>query len=79
MQLGRCSATVEGTFLSIFDFDLLVIDSKGVSVMHLGTMDKKFLTDSKGREHMLHSLEAYTFLKVDPGNYLKFDCTDEDK
>ena len=47
--------------------------------MHLGTMDKKFLTDSQGREHMLHSPEAYTFLKVDPGNYLKFDCTDEDK
>jgi hypothetical protein len=47
--------------------------------MHLGTMDKKFLTDSHGRETMLHSLEAYAFLKVDPGNYLKYDCTDEDK
>ena len=58
--------------------DLLVINKNGVSVMHLGTLDKKYLTDSNEREIMLHSLEGYSFLKADPCNYLKFNCLDED-
>lgn len=59
--------------------DFLVLNKYGVSVVHLGTQHKRVLIDSNNREVLLHSLESYNFLKVDPCNYLKFNCLNEDE
>ena len=59
--------------------DLQILNKKGITLMHLGTKSKRLLKDSLGFEVLLHSLESYNYLKVDPGNFLKFNCLDEEE
>jgi len=37
------------------------------------------IQDNEENDRMLHSLESVDFLKVDPENYILFECADEEK
>jgi hypothetical protein len=37
------------------------------------------ITDNEDNDRMIHSLESVDFLKVDPENYILFECADEEK
>lgn len=58
--------------------DFLIIGQKGLSMMALGDHDKRVLKDDMGDDIVVHSLDAYNFLKVDPGNYLLFECAKQE-
>mgnify|MGYP000727560119 CR=1 FL=1 len=50
----------------------------GISVAGLGSADKKIITDNKMSDRMLHPLESVDFLKVDPENFVLFECAEEE-
>ena len=45
-----------------------------MSVLSLGTTDRKTIKDFEGQEKIIHSLDSYDFLKVDPENYINYKC-----
>lgn len=47
--------------------------------MALGEGGKRAILDAQGNEHMIHSLESANFLKVEPSNFILFECSDENK
>jgi len=55
--------------------DFVTLNKEGLQVLSLGSQEKRALKDSKGMDLMIHSLEAYNYLKIDPGNYLLFECS----
>ena len=55
--------------------DFVSLNIKGMQVLSLGSgKDKTPVKDAEGGDWMLHSLEGASFLKVDPGNYIYFQC-----
>ena len=46
----------------------------GINVIALGAIPKRPLNDNDGSLKMLHSLDGFSFLKVDPINYIQFEC-----
>ena len=48
-------------------------------VTALGSNQKRMITDNEDNDRMIHSLESVDFLKVDPENYILFECADEEK
>lgn len=48
-------------------------------VTALGFEQKRAIQDNEDNDRMLHSLESMDFLKVDPENYILFECADEEK
>ena len=50
-----------------------------MSILSLGSIEKRHLVDNKGVDRMLHSLESVNFLKVDKGNYIVFECANGDE
>ena len=49
------------------------------NVIALGAIDKRECRDEKGNERMIHSLESVNYLKVNKGNFVLFECADEDR
>lgn len=45
----------------------------------MGSIQKRMIQDNEENDRMLHSLESVDFLKVDPENYILFECADEEK
>ena len=45
-----------------------------MSVLSLGTTDRKTIKDFEGQDKIIHSMDSYDFLKVDPENYINFKC-----
>ena len=45
----------------------------------LGSIQKRMIQDNEDNDRMIHSLESVDFLKVDPENYILFECADEEK
>jgi|TARA_B110000285_G_scaffold233570_1_gene307783 hypothetical protein len=37
------------------------------------------ITDNQENDRMLHSLESVDYLKVDPENFILFECSEEEK
>ena len=46
----------------------------GINVLALGAEPKKKLIDNENQEKMIHSLDGPSFLKIDPINYIKYEC-----
>lgn len=42
----------------------------GMKVLQLGEVQKKIYKDNLGQSLMIHSVDQYSFLKVDPLNFL---------
>lgn len=45
-----------------------------MSVLSLGTTDRKTIKDFEGQDKIIHSLDSYDFLKVDSENFINFKC-----
>lgn len=56
--------------------DLIVCSKEGLSVISLGIMPMRKIKTSDGSLWMLHSLENLNFLKMDPENYILFQCAE---
>ena len=54
--------------------DFITLNKQGMQVLSLGSAEKRPIKDAQGFDRMIHSLESYNFLKVDPNNYLLFEC-----
>ena len=54
--------------------DFIHLSKEGMKVLSLGSHEKRHITDSEGTDRCIHSLESCNFLKVDPNNYLLFEC-----
>ena len=49
-----------------------------MSVVCLGNCDKRILVDEKNKEYVIHSLESFNYLKIDPGNFISFEQRESD-
>mgnify|MGYP000914740092 CR=1 FL=1 len=58
--------------------DFIHLNKDGVSIASLGDIDKRVLIGNDVNEKVCHSLESVNYLKVDPGNFIEFDCTDRE-
>ena len=59
--------------------DFVALSKAGLNVIALGAIDKRECRDEKGNERMIHSLESVNYLKVNKGNFVLFECADEDR
>ena len=66
-------SNVEGFYLSK-NKDYVSINGNGINVLSLGSHDKRIMKNNYGQELMAHSLESASYLKVDPSNFLVFEC-----
>ena len=57
--------------------DFIKISKTGIDVIALGASSHRSMKDSKGNNKTLHSLEYFSFLKLDPINYLSFKYQDD--
>ena len=58
--------------------DFIHLNKDGISIASLGDIDKRVLIGNDINEKVCHSLESVNYLKVDPGNFIEFDCTDRE-
>ena len=56
--------------------DFIHLGREGIQVASLGDIDKRVLRGNDINEKVCHSLESINYLKVDPGNFVSFDCCD---
>ena len=56
--------------------ELLSLSKAGINVLNLGSTPKRKIKDSGGSYKILHSLAAFSFLKIDSINYIKYYCQD---
>lgn len=54
--------------------DFVSISGAGINVLSLGAIPKKAIKDNEGQDKMIHSLDGTSFLKMDPINFIKFEC-----
>ena len=54
--------------------DFIHLSKEGMKVLSLGSNEKRYIVDQDGIDRCIHSLESCNFLKVDPNNYLLFEC-----
>ena len=59
--------------------DFLILNKDGMNVIALGSTNKRTVVDNMKQVRMLHSLDSFTYLKIDPGNYIVFECAKMDK
>ena len=52
--------------------DFIIINRDGINVLALGSVDKRPIKDVEGNDRVMHSLEAYSYLKLDPSNSIVF-------
>jgi anion-transporting ArsA/GET3 family ATPase len=71
-QLWESECT--GFLLNNKNKDFVTLGKAGMEVLSLGSQEKRTIVDTDGIDRMVHSLEAYNFLKVDKNNYLLFEC-----
>ena len=58
--------------------DLVILSKVGISLIPLGTQDKRILKDGEGNEKAVHSLQSMNYLKVHTSNYILFECAEGD-
>ena len=54
--------------------DFISLSKAGINVLALGAVPKRKMHDNLGSEKMIHSLDGASFLKIDPINYIKYEC-----
>jgi hypothetical protein len=59
--------------------DFVMINREGITLMSLGTNQKKCVKAESGQEMMIHSLESTNYLKVDPKNFILLEFATEQK
>lgn len=59
--------------------DFITFSKTGINVSALGSSQKRLLHDNQNNDMMVHSLESVDFLKVDPDNFILFECADTDR
>jgi len=59
--------------------DFIKISKNGIDIIALGTTTHRLKQDPEGKKRTIHSLDYFSFLKLDPINYLTFKCQDENK
>lgn len=62
-------------FLLSKNKDFITVNKAGMQVLSLGSNEKRPIKSADGFDRMIHSLESCNFLKVEPGNYLLFECS----
>jgi hypothetical protein len=50
-----------------------MINQAGISLISLGSFDKRYIKTANGQEKMIHAIESINYLKVDPENFVFFD------
>ena len=56
--------------------NFLSFSKNGINILSLGSIAKQAITECTGHRKILHSLDSLSFLKIDPYNYLNFQCQD---
>ena len=59
--------------------DFLKLSKAGAEIIALGSMQKRELVDDLKNDRIVHSLESVNYLKIDPENFITFECADENK
>lgn len=54
--------------------DFVILNKTGMNVIALGQQSKRALVDNHGMNRMIHSLDSYSYLKIDKHNMLNFKC-----
>lgn len=57
--------------------DFIIFDKDGMSIMNLGTQDKKTIKGLRGYKSVLHSLNSCCDLKLEESNHIMFHHGDE--
>ena len=57
---------------------IIITNQEGMSIVCLGNCDKRYLVDEKNKEYVIHSLESFNYLKIDPGNFMSFEQREND-
>lgn len=56
-----------------------MLNNNGLFVMGLGDQEKRVVKDDTGNMRMIHALESVSFLKLEPQNFVLFECSDENR
>ena len=56
--------------------DFVTFSKQGICVLALGNVEKRIIKNNYNEDIVIHSLEAYNFLKHDPTNCVFFDSCD---
>ena len=56
------------------NLDFVTMSRNGLQVLSLGSHEKKPINSTTGIQRMCHSLESFNFLKIDPDNFMEFEC-----
>ena len=54
--------------------DFIKISKSGIDVLAQGPKTKRSMRAIDGTERTMHSMDAFSFLKLDPINFLNFKC-----
>lgn len=63
-ELNICATILESSE------DFVTVSSKGMDVINLSSMNKRLVQGPKNNEYMVHSLDSFSFLKLDNTNNL---------
>ena len=72
----------EGTITGLLlqkNSDFVTFSKNGISVLALGSIQKRPIQDDKQNDYMIHSLESVDYLKIDCENFVLFECADDDR
>ena len=50
--------------------DYIMLNNDGLSIIGLGTEEKRDVQDDQDNSKMIHSLESISFLKLEPQNFI---------
>lgn len=56
-----------------------MVNREGISLLSLGTNQKKCVKAENGQEMMIHSLESTNYLKIDQKNFILLEFATEQK
>lgn len=59
--------------------DFVTLNKTGMQSLSLGSNEKRAVKDHNKVDRMMHSLESCNFMKIDPNNYLLFECSQPGK
>ena len=52
---------------------IVILNQDGISIVCLGNCDKRVVIDDNKKEYVIHSLESFNYLKIDPGNFITIE------
>ena len=56
--------------------DYVSFSKSGINVLAMGRIPKKPILDCEKQQKMIHSLDSLSFLKVEPINFMNYQCQD---